>query len=329
MAPTAPQSLLLSVVFLLLDVRGVRSQTDVRVNSTPDAQDSCVLLPTSSQVRDTLNEFLLGGASLVYIQLEFESEAGDGDPEAGREPFFRLERDLGMFQPWSWQRSTSRQGRSLLMLSDSYDVLSLSLLSMRVEHLHVTLTSSPEGCLTNMTAQALYQSLRTLLLNDFKAGKEGGSLSRDEHVCYREVRDDGEDVAEFIYVCCHNNPERGSAGFGEGAECDDVRQDPWISLLLLAVVVIKVLVVLFSPNLLPDSMYRLKYATLNYVYHLPQQGKVSRSLTVVAVVVDVNAVVVVVIDFLVLLLLPPPSAGQGQSQPDCCGCYCCCCCRCH
>ena len=237
---------------------------------------SCSLAPTT-EVREDLETFLLRGASLVYINLRFQDEAEQSDSVT----FHRLELDLRMFQPWSWQRSTSRQGRSLLMLSDNYDVLSMSLLSIRVEHLDVTLRSSPRGCMSNMTSQAIYEEIRTLLLIDFKAGSDvdsgsSGSLSKDEHVCYRKVRQGDNDVAEFIYVCCHEEME-GVVQNGDGARavCNDVTRDPWISLLLAAVMVIKILVVLFSPNLLPETVYRLKYATLKYVYHLPNQLTVS------------------------------------------------------
>lgn len=280
MAPTTTlRSLLLYVVLLSWNTSRSEVPGPSATVSSSSLTSDCSVVPTT-EVRDTLETLLLGGSSLVYIQLRFQDEAELSDSDT----FHRLELDLGMFQPWSWQRSSSRQGRSLLMLSDHYDVLSMSLLTIRVGHLDVTLTSSPPGCLSNMTSRAIYEAIRALLLSDFRVGSNAdpdgsGSLSKDEHVCYRQVRRGDNDVAEFVYVCCHDEQEmavRDGVGAPRGgAVCADVTRDPWIRLLLAAVVVIKVLVVLFSPNLLPETVYRLKYATLNYVYHLPHQQTVS------------------------------------------------------
>nr|KAG5705592.1 hypothetical protein BaRGS_034790 [Batillaria attramentaria] len=130
-----------------------------------------------------------------------------------------------------------------------------------------------------MTSADLFDSFQRLLLNDFKPEAEGnsGSLSKDEHICHREVRGDQDNYASFVYVCCHSDRE------GQGqVVCTDVLRDPWILSLLVAVLVIKVLVVLFSPSLLPESLYRLKYATLQYVYHLPQYEQMTLRMLVTA-----------------------------------------------
>ncbi|KAK7101981.1 uncharacterized protein [Littorina saxatilis] len=244
-------------------------------NTGAISSGDCILSPTT-HVRDELHTALQSGANLVYINLDLQDDG---------EVFYRLEKDLGIFEPWSWKRSTSRRGRSLLMLSDNYDMLSLSLLTIRVLYLDVTLTSSPSGCLGNMTSQEIYETLRTLLLNDFKVDATGddpegsGSFSRDEHVCYREIRRREDDKAEFVYVCCHNELERlilpGPGSPEKKAVCTDVVRDPWISLLLAAIILFKVLVVLFSPSLVPETLYRLKYGTLKYVYHLPKDQTVT------------------------------------------------------
>jgi hypothetical protein len=57
--------------------------------------------------------------------------------------------------------------------------------------------------------------------------------------------------------------------------CSEIRRDAWIALLLAAVLVIKIVVVLFSPNLLPESLYREKYDNAMYMYRFPEGEKVS------------------------------------------------------
>lgn len=147
-------------------------------NSSHTTGSKCVLHPTTN-VRDALLNVLSMKPSLVQLKLAF----GNGDKKSAQNPrrketdaksdvISRLESDLHLFRPALWQRSTSRQGRSLLMLGDNFDILSLRLLSMRVESLSVTLTQQPLGCLDNMTSSAIKDHLLNLLLNDFQVDGE-------------------------------------------------------------------------------------------------------------------------------------------------------------
>ncbi|KAK7101544.1 uncharacterized protein [Littorina saxatilis] len=231
--------------------------------STTRATPDCTLASVY-RVRDTLEGFLISGAKLIEIDLTLQDYPPD----------FLNHRLKGLFAPRHWVRSTGRQGRSLLVLEDNYDFMSLFFLSIGVHEMNVTLRDSPRGCLKDLNKEETLNAIRDILLNDFKPpGQEDGSLSVDEHVCNMKVKDN-DGYAEFIYTCCHKSPD----GY---VICEDVMEDDWLNVLLTFIIITKVLVVLYSPSFLPGSIYRLKYVATEYICHIPDNKPVKRVKVVV------------------------------------------------
>ncbi|RUS84416.1 hypothetical protein EGW08_007800, partial [Elysia chlorotica] len=170
-----------------------------------------------------------------------------------------------VYRPDLWVRSTSRQGRSLLMLDETYELKSLTTLAIGVERLTVNLTDHPLTCLRRFESseEDTLAIMRSSFLRDFASPGEAGagSLSADEHICSKHVTGEA-GVAHFSYRCCR---------FGQdgGIECLDVTEDNWIKILLTLIVIIKVLVVLYSPMFVPETLYRMKYVAAQYLYHVP------------------------------------------------------------
>lgn len=207
-------------------------------------------------MQETLQELVSGGVYLVNIHLNVQ-------PPDAAESFNRISRDLGIFQPLDWRRTTSRQGQSMLMLSDIYDVLSLSLLSIKVESLDVTLNVTSQGCWERMTSRELLDKLQSLLLDDFQVKDQTSSSThtKDLNICNQELRRVQNRAAQFVHVCCHRTHDDGKV------VCSDVTSDPWLEVLFAAVLIIKVLVVLYSPSFLPESVYHHQTSYMQYVYH--------------------------------------------------------------
>ncbi|XP_076447500.1 uncharacterized protein LOC143284575 isoform X2 [Babylonia areolata] len=225
----------------------------------------CTLV-TVYPVRDVLQSYLIGGAKLIQLDLTLASYPPD----------FLQTHLKHVYHPTHWVRSTGRQGRSLLVLEDNYDFMSLFFLSIGVFEQNVTLRDSPRNCLRTRTPEEILHIINMLLLNDFKPQGEGqdpGSLSVDEHVCHMTIKEvDG--YAQFRYTCCHLSPD------GE-VMCSEVSPDDWIDVLMAFIVITKVLVVLFSPSFLPGSLYRLKYVAIEYLYRIPDNSPVKRMKVVV------------------------------------------------
>ncbi|PVD24198.1 hypothetical protein C0Q70_14668 [Pomacea canaliculata] len=149
------------------------------------------------------------------------------------------------------------------MLSDIYDVLSLSLLSIKVESLDVTLNVTSRGCWERMTSRELLDKLQSLLLDDFQVKDQTSSSThtKDLNICNQELRRVQNRAAQFVHVCCHRTHDDGKV------VCNDVTSDPWLEVLFAAVLIIKVLVVLYSPSFLPESVYHHQTSYMQYVYH--------------------------------------------------------------
>lgn len=141
---------------------------------------NCTLI-SLTPVRDTLEHLLLSGAKLVEIDLQLLGYPHDLLDHRLKE----------VFQPYHWVRTNGRQGRSLLILGDNYDFMSLTFLSIGVFNMNANLVDSPHGCLESLDAGDTMAVIRELLLNNFKIPdvKTDGSLSSDNHVCSMRVQD--------------------------------------------------------------------------------------------------------------------------------------------
>ncbi|KAK7476516.1 hypothetical protein BaRGS_00032264 [Batillaria attramentaria] len=190
-------------------------------------------LQTVYPVRDKLNTLLKREAKLIEMDLSLPDYP----------PNFLQHRLPDYFRPTHWVRTTGREGRRLLVLEDNYDFMSLFFLR-------------------SLKSEELLYVVREYLLNDFKikgSPDEGGSLSRDGHVCHMKAVDkDG--TAKFVYECCHLCPE------GD-VICEEVGYDVWIETLMTLLVVTKVLIILYSPSFLPKSLYLPKPHQGEYIYY--------------------------------------------------------------
>lgn len=234
-------------------------------------------------VRDAISRFLTSGAKLIQMELRMENYPPD----------FLQDRLSSVFTPSMWTRATGRQGTSLLVLEDKYDIMSLFFLSIGVYEMNITLTDSPRSCMRRVSEAAALQIFREVLLNDLKPlGPGSGMISTNGYICNMKVKDI-EGYAEFGYTCCHTSPDN-------QVMCSDVANDQWIDLLLTLILIIKVVVVLYSPSFLPSSVFGLKFDTCEYVYTLPAPVPVVTSAEAAAAMGDAGGP-----------SLPAPSAGKS------------------
>ncbi|XP_046568120.1 uncharacterized protein LOC124276534 [Haliotis rubra] len=233
------------------------NSTTVTTATTADA-GTCEFFLTNSKTRDELSEALKSGIRMIKYNVRFKRYPAD----------ILLAKGGDLFRPNLWIRSTSRQGQSLLMLDDNFEMLSLSLLGIGVVLMNVELDEKPSGCMNQLTSVERENMTRYMVFNDFKLpgpGEKSESLSKGERICNMRIVPI-DDTANFVYHCCHIDPD--------GQEiCEDVHRDVWINVLLICIILIKVLVVLYSPLFVPDTFYRKKFTATEYVYNIPQDKK--------------------------------------------------------
>ncbi|XP_046578754.1 uncharacterized protein LOC124286423 [Haliotis rubra] len=180
----------------------------------------------------------------------------------------KLYNDVSMnYKPFLWYKTKTRHGRTLLMLSFHYDVLSMSILTIGVEEMEINITDSPQGCLRNMSVDARLTAIRQLLIEERQSSNEDRySTAHRDYVCNQEIKKGDDDYAEFVFQCCH----RDSHG---KIQCSDQEDDPWISILYISVTAVKVLVFCFCPMFLPANMYNAMYVAAEYVVKLKKEVK--------------------------------------------------------
>ena len=221
-----------------------------KTTPTKSPVSNCHLTAEDTEVTSTIKSFISDGATLLKYNLHLENE----DILSAR-----LSQNM-MYQPLFWVRTTGRQGRSILLLRPEYDVLSLHTLELRVHTLDVTIRQHPRNCLTKLRSSEIEQLLREIVMNDFQNASSGNNiqLSPSESICNMCILNES-DVANFRYHCCNRSDTL-------HIECRILEDEMWLTLLLGVILFIKIIVLLFSPHWIPDSVYRLKENVIPFVY---------------------------------------------------------------
>ncbi|KAK6177354.1 hypothetical protein SNE40_015472 [Patella caerulea] len=243
----------------------VSSNIAVGLNSTDQAPSktmtiNCTIRPVDASVRDKVVRLLETGVKMIEYDLKFDDY-----------PDRVLNTKGGMSYRLShWVRTMNSQARSLLMLNENYELLSLGAMRIGVETMEVAMYDEPDGCIGALSAQDTAALIRETLLYDFKEidrtqPKPTKSLGTAEHVCNMYVRDD-DGYASFVYNCCHYDPDGVLI-------CKDIVREVWMNVLVMFTVFIKILIVLFSPLLIPEKVYLKKFTATEYHYYTKAQEK--------------------------------------------------------
>ncbi|CAC5408926.1 unnamed protein product [Mytilus coruscus] len=182
------------------------------------------------------------------------------------------------YKLWRWHRTRTQHGRTLLMLSFHYDVLSMTILTIGVEPSEVLLQDNPFGCFGNITVEERGNLLRELILNDFYVTKKTSSQIEYEshtmrvvYACNSVVKN-YHGYGKFINRCCNLEPN------GQ-LLCTDQVEDAWITLLYVCITLVKVMVFLFGPLMIPSHMYDVSYMASQYVVKLQKELKMKLFVT--------------------------------------------------
>ncbi|XP_067684811.1 uncharacterized protein [Haliotis asinina] len=217
----------------------------------------CEFFLTDSSIPDDLVEVFENGVKVIKFNVKFKDYHDDILAAKGGD----------IFRPNLWIRSPSGQGLRLLMLDDNFEILSLTLLGIGVVEIDVQLDEKPYGCMNHLTSEERVNKTRTILLNDFQLPNPGekGSSSNTEYICNMRIVPVGQ-VANFVYHCCHIDPDGNEI-------CEDIHHDVWVNVLLTCILVLKILVVLYSPSFIPENLYRRRFIATDYTYHIPSCNK--------------------------------------------------------
>ena len=231
----------------------------------PPSRSSCKIKPEDRQVVKYLSD------SIVHVfEISIYNESTDP-----------LRTDVSeTYKPWKWYRTASEHGKTLLTLSFNYDVLSLNILTIGVERIHLKLKDNPQGCFGSLTPEERVEMLRAKVFDNFRRPRKaqsdrqgqaenGAELEEEEStvmfVCNEIIREK-KGYAEFANRCCRRD-ENGEI------KCSQKEDNLYITVLYVCIGLVKAFLFMFCPLLIPTQMYTAAYLASEYVVNLTRELK--------------------------------------------------------
>jgi hypothetical protein len=227
---------------------------------TTGVNQACSIIVLGKKTKQNFDS-LLNSKNTKLVKINFSFQNASSGPLAGLS-------ETNIFLPLTWTKTKGSEGRGLLLLKEELISLSFSALSFGVENFDVSIAEDPPQCFVNqnLNVSHLQSKLRDLVLGDLDPTQMGES-PEGHRVCNQHIRDNGWGVAEFYYICCY----RGEDG---KLQCSELSEDIWLFVFFRIMMAINILVVLYSPLLVPERWYREKYVNLVYTHTLNKEVKV-------------------------------------------------------
>ncbi|XP_050417814.1 uncharacterized protein LOC126831167 [Patella vulgata] len=226
-------------------------------------QKTCKIYPAKKDIYENLKQMEADRGTMMY-EFHFSMFNYTDDP-------LTIMYDQLAYKPGKWFRTKTQHGRTLLMLSFHYDILSMSILKIGVEKIPIVIKDEPFGCFNNLTSAKRMELIYEMLLDNFQVGKATKTgTDRSDYVCHLVIRNNT-GYAEFVNACCSKE---------EGViTCSDQLDDKWITLLYLSITLVKFLMFLFFPLFMPTNMYSAVYVASEYVVKLKKALKMTLLIT--------------------------------------------------
>lgn len=226
--------------------------------SSPHTIDTCKLVPKLPNAGETIAGLANSDKQLVKITVTIREENGT---------FAKKETRLK-----NWVISTSLTGKSMLMLKENFDSMSLYTLGLGVEFYSVTLTQEPTDCLIGKKVEEIENILRIHFLNNFGAIEH--ALPSGAEICNKDIGKKESNRDRLVYVCCKLNQEN-------QLQCSELTTSIWIQLLFISIIILQVLIILYSPVYMPGFMYKAKSIFQKFAYRTDPENSLQLKLKVV------------------------------------------------
>lgn len=218
----------------------------VRV-TTLKTMTNCSLVLKFPDVRNKIATLANVGNKLVKFNLEIVGDRGLlNDTYPG-----------SIYNPHLWVISTSLTGNAMLMLKEYFDAMSLNTLGHGVASVSLTLIQDPEDCLNDAQVEDIENIIRLQFLNNF--GAEENELPEEAVICNSHIVEAGETVGRLVYICCNKELQN-------DLQCSELKESVWFQILFISITVLQVLIILYSPSMLPDSVYKARTVFQKYVF---------------------------------------------------------------
>ena len=214
------------------------------------ATGGCTLVPETQALQTQVHQAANEGIQLLMFELHIES-----DGETISNPRAR------QYKPYTWVTATSQQALMLLFLPPAYQIMSLYTLSSDVKTIHVTVKELPGHCLHQLSSIESEQLMRDMVMNNFQ-NKSDSRVHVDQArtVCNMHILNET-GTAVFMYWCCEQSAD-------SHTKCYYLKHNILMKILFMAITIFKLVIALYSPKLVPDSLYRVKSVAMNFIHTL-------------------------------------------------------------
>lgn len=215
----------------------------------------CRLIPQTNSTSREIRHAIITGAKLIMFEIVIQSKEHKVPNPRNRQ-----------YRSQTWARTTGRQGLGLLFLPPGYQVMSLYTLASDFKSIDVTVKEEPEHCLNQLSDSENEDIVRDLIMNDFQnKPQDTVHFLPTQAVCNMHILNET-GTASFQYWCCEKNADLQT-------KCYYLTRNLPMQILFIAITVFKIVVVLYSPRLLPDSLYRVKNIAMTFVHKLDKKLK--------------------------------------------------------
>ena len=226
------------------------------VITTPVA---CSLNLSHSSLSKQIEERIEDKGSLRLVRYHFNIKNDTG-------PFSTANRgESFLINPYSSVLAIDGAAKSLLHLKEYFVEMSLYTLNFSVAEYKVELDQWPTNCLVNVSATDLEIELKLLIFRNFGASRSS-AITLEGEVCSQYMKvikhtsflSSDYTIGVPTYNCCRLD--------GKGQLiCNDLEKSFWEDTIFAAVIILKMVFVLYSPIILP-TYDRKEEKYVNYIY---------------------------------------------------------------
>ncbi|KAL4227734.1 hypothetical protein ACF0H5_013170 [Mactra antiquata] len=227
------------------------------MNNTDDTNDyiitknkmiTCKLVPNVPEIREEIAHLANAEYKLVKLQIHI------GGTNLTQNNIY----STSVYHPRDWIIATSATGKSMLMLREYFEPMSLSALGFGVAKLNISVEQQPSNCLEHVEKDQIESVLRESVLSNF--GSES-HLPETAEICNQHIVSRDRDVANLVYICCKNDFTK----HGE-VNCLENSETIWIRLLFISLCLIQACIFAISPIVLPDTLFQAKTVFTKYIF---------------------------------------------------------------
>lgn len=249
------KNIVLLAIILLLNlvyVNSAQNGTEGKI-SLPQSRTSCKVEVIDANVFGRIKELVSLQIKLLVYDFSF--------PESAADPF---QTSKHYFKPNKFYRAFQKHGQTLLALAFNYGILSVFTLELGVITERIELRDVPTGCFAEVEEDKKVEILIRAIFTNFDNGLSAPvTIEPFERICHEIISVSGM-YADFEDRCCHWDAQI------KDITCSKDIYNFWVELLNVLLLILKILVFVFGPLMIPRWLYTSQPHRVRYLVKLKE-----------------------------------------------------------